>query len=104
MRVITSVRGMMKETDPEAAKAAHNAIVASLASVSQSLGALGHQTFLNSQNPGEFLAIDTWPDMESLQGFMQHPADPAAKIASMFAAAPDITVWVESGYDGFLKA
>ena len=68
------------------------------------MDAVGHQTYLNPQNPGEFLAIDTWPDMESLQRFIQHPSDPASNIGSMFAAQPDIVVWLESGYDGSYKA
>ena len=103
MRVITTVRGIMKEKDEETARTVHNSIFGRLNPIGEALGNLGHQTFLNAQNPGEFLAVDTWPDMESLQKFMGDPANPAAGIAEMFEGQPDITVWVESGYDGFYK-
>ena len=103
MRVITSVRGIMKETDEQRAKEVHNSIFGRLNPIGESLGNLGHQTYLNPENSREFLAVDTWPDMESLQKFMGHPANPAAGIGEMFDGQPDITVWVESGYDGFYK-
>jgi len=104
MRVITSVRGIMKEKDPEKAKQAHNAIFGSLRSVGEELGSIGHQTYLNPEDPREFFAVDTWPDMDSLQGFMAHPANPVAGIGSMFEGQPDVVVWVESGYDGYYNA
>ena len=101
MRVITTVRGIMKESDPQKAKEAHNAIFGRLQPVGRSLGSIGHQTYLNPQNPREFLAVDTWPDMESLQKFMSHSANPAAALGAMFDGQPDVTVWVQSDYDGF---
>ncbi len=103
MRVITTVRGTMKESDPEKAKEVHNSIFGRLNPVGQALGSIGHQTYLNPENGREFLAVDTWPDMESLQKFMGDPANPAAGIVEMFDGQPDITVWVESDYDGFFK-
>ena len=103
MRVITSVRGIMKESDPEKAKQVHNEIVGRLTPIGKGLGNIGHQTFLNPENPREFLAIDTWPDMESLQKFMGHESNPPGNIAAMFDGQPDIVVWVESGYDGFYE-
>ena len=104
MTLITSVRGIMKEKDADKARDTHNEIFGRLRPVGEALGSIGHQTFLNPENPGEFLAIDTWPDMESLQKFMGDPANPAANIAAMFEGQPDITVWVESGYDGYYNA
>ena len=101
MRVITNVRGTMKETDPEKAKAVHNEIVGRLRPVGEALGSISHQTYLNPQNPREFFAVDTWLDMESLQKFMADPADPPSAIGSMFEGQPDISIWVESGYDDY---
>ena len=101
MRVITTVRGTVKDTDPTKAKETHNEIFNRLKPVGDALGAIGHQTFLNPENPREFLAVDTWPDMESLQGFMRHSSNPAASIGGMFEGQPDIAVWVESDYDGY---
>jgi hypothetical protein len=93
----------MKETDADKARDVHNSIFARLDPIGEALGGIGHQTFLNPENSREFLAVDTWPDMDSLQKFMGHPANPAAGIAEMFEGQPDITVWVESGYDGVYK-
>ena len=104
MRVITSVRGTMKEKDPEKAKELHNSIFGSLRPTGENLGSIGHQTYLNPENPREFLAIDTWPDIESLQKFMAHPVNPVANLGRMFEGQPDVVVWVESGYDGFYNA
>ncbi len=104
MKVVVTVRGMMKEADEQKAKAVHNAIVGRVAPIGQSLGAIGHQAYLNPQKKSEFLAVDTWPNMEALQKFMGHSVNPGAQIASMFQGQPEITVWVESGYDGFYKA
>jgi quinol monooxygenase YgiN len=103
MKVITTVRGMMKETDEKKAREVHNAIFNRVRKTGDQLGAVGHQTFLNPQKKGEFLAIDTWPSMEALQKFMGHPSNPAQNIGGMFQGQPEITVWVESGYDGFYK-
>jgi hypothetical protein len=104
MRVITSVRGIMKEADPDQARQLHNSIFGRLRAVGEELGSIGHQTFLNPQNPREFFAVDTWPDMESLQKFMGHPANPVAAIGGMFEGQPEVVVWVESGYDGYYNA
>ena len=70
MKVITTVRGIMKEADEGKAREVHNSIFNRLRPTGEALGSIGHQTYLNPQNPGEFLAVDTWPDMESLQKFM----------------------------------
>ena len=43
MRVITTVRGTMKESDPEKAKEVHNSIFGRLNPVGQALGSIGHQ-------------------------------------------------------------
>ncbi len=101
MRVITTVRGIMKEQDPEKAKQVHNGIVAKLSPVGMELGSIGHQTYLNPENPSEFLAVDTWPDAESLQAFMGHEVNPPAHIMAMFEGEAEVTVWVESDYDGY---
>ena len=64
------------------------------------LGAVGHQPHLNPQIPGEFLAIDTWNNLEGLQRFMSDPAV-AAELGAMFAGQPDVSVWAEAGWAAF---
>jgi quinol monooxygenase YgiN len=98
MKYIVTVRGRLK---PAADQAAHDATVDRLSPISRPLGALGHQAYLNPQDPREFLAIDTWQSMEGLQQFMAHPENPGAAIASLFENPPDITVWSESGWRAF---
>jgi quinol monooxygenase YgiN len=96
MKYIVTVRGKLKGAGSEADQAGHNATVDRLSPISKSLGALGHQAYLNPQNPGEFLAVDTWDSMEGLQKFMADAANPGAAIAALFEGQPDITVWGEA--------
>lgn len=100
MNYITIVRGQLKTADLAAAQAAHDAIVAKLSEMTRPLGAVGHQPHLSPRNPGEFMAIDTWNNLEGLQQFMSNPAV-AAELGQMFAAPPDVSVWAESGWAAF---
>lgn len=100
MKHIVTVRGRLK---PEAGQAAHDAIVDRLSPVSRPLGALGHQPYLNPQDPQDFLAVDTWQSLEGLQQFMAHPENPGAAIASLFEAPPTVTVYSEAGWRTFLE-
>jgi hypothetical protein len=101
MKYLVTVRGTVKATDPKQAQADHDAIFERLGAIGKPLGSLGHQTFLDPQNPRQFLAIDTWGSMEGLQQFMTHAANPGAAIASMFEGQPEVTVWGETGWKGF---
>lgn len=92
MPVYTTVRGRLKDADPQAAMEAHNSIVAQLRSRNAELGGTGHRVFANVQDPGEFLAMDTW---ESMEGLQQAFGDPATQqtIGSMFEGQPEVTIW-----------
>ena len=98
MKFITVVRGKLK--DASSAQAAHDATVAQLSAMTKPLGALHHQPFLNPQNSQEFLAVDTWDNLECLQKFMSDPAV-AAEFGKLFDGMPDVTVWAESGWASF---
>jgi quinol monooxygenase YgiN len=100
MNYITVVRGKLKAADLAEAQAAHDAIVAKLSAMTRPLGAIGHQPYLNPQSPGEFLAIDTWNNLEALQQFLSNP-DVAAELGGMFAGQPDVSVWAESDWAAF---
>jgi hypothetical protein len=100
MNYITLVRGTLKAADPAEAQATHDAIVAKLAGLTRPLGAVGHQAHLSPQNPSQFLAIDTWSNLDGLQTFMSDPAV-AAELSQMFAGQPDVTVWAEADWAGF---
>ena len=99
MNYITVVRATVKGTTREA-QMAHDAVVEKLSAMTRPMGAIGHKAHLNPQNPKEFLAIDTWNNLEGLQKFM---ADPKVmeSFGQLFEGRPDITVWEEAGWAGF---
>jgi len=99
--VVVTVRGILKAANQDEAQRGHDETVARLSKIGQSLGSTGHQAFLNPENPREFLAMDTWTNMEGLQQFMSDPANPGAAIADLFEGEPDINIWVDSGWSGF---
>jgi hypothetical protein len=96
----TTVRAKLRDTDPEVARARHNAIVAKLRPQLEPKGGTAHMVFANAQDPMEFLAIDRWDSPEGLQALQ----DPAVQqeIASMFDGAPQVTVWeVREGWTAY---
>ena len=97
---ITVVRGKLKDSDAKQAQMAHDAAVAKLSPMSRPMGAVHHQPYLNPQNPKEFLAMDTWDNMEGLQKFLHDP-NVGAAFAQLFDGQPDVTVWSESGWSSF---
>jgi quinol monooxygenase YgiN len=99
MNYITVVRGKLKGSTAEA-KAAHDATVEKLSAMTRPMGAIGHRAHLNPQNPSEFLAIDTWNNMDGLQSFMNNP-EVATAFGSLFDGMPDISVWSESDWASF---
>ncbi len=99
MNYITVVRGKLKDS-PADAKKAHDATVEKLSAMTRPMGAIGHRPHLNPQNPAEFLAIDTWNNLEGLQKFMSNP-DVAAAFGQLFDGQPDISIWSESDWASF---
>jgi len=99
MNYITVVRAKLKGSVEEA-QAAHDAIVAKLSPMTRPMGATGHRPHLNPQDPTQFLAIDTWNNLEGLQKFMSDP-QVAAELGKMFDGMPDISVWAESDWAAF---
>ena len=55
---------------------------------------------LNPKDPTEFLAIDTWNNIEGLQKFMGDPKVGEA-FGALFEGMPDISVWAESDWASF---
>jgi quinol monooxygenase YgiN len=94
MQYITIVRGRLKDPDVNAARDQHNAIVDELRPRSEPLGAVGHQAYAEPQDPGSFVAVDRWSNMEGLQQFLGDP-NTQASLGSMFDGAPEVTVLAE---------
>ena len=101
MKYITVVRGKLKGASQKAAQAAHDAAVAQLSPTTRPMGAIGHQPYLNPKDPMEFLAVDTWNNLDGLQKFLGDP-NVAAAFGQLFEGMPDVTVWAESGWASFM--
>ena len=100
MKYVVTVRGKLKDTDATMAETAHNDTFERLSVIGKDLGSIGHQTYLNSEDKNEFLAVDTWSSIEGLQKFLADPANSGGEIAKLFTSEPQITVWAESGWKG----
>jgi quinol monooxygenase YgiN len=100
MIYITLVRGKLKPADEKAAQSMHDATVEKLSTMTRPMGAVGHHAYLNPQNRKEFLAVDTWNNLEGLQGFMNNP-QVAEEFGKLFDGMPDISIWSESGWASF---
>jgi quinol monooxygenase YgiN len=94
MQYITIVRGRLRDADQGAARDAHNAIVDSLRPRSEPMGAVGHQAYAEPQDPGSFVAIDRWSNVEGLQQFLGDPSV-QQQLGSMFDGQPEVTVLAE---------
>jgi quinol monooxygenase YgiN len=94
VQYITIVRGRLKDADKDAAADAHNAIVDELRPRSEPLGSVGHQAYVDPQDPGGFVAIDRWSNVEGLQQFLGDPTV-QARLGSMFDGQPDVMVLAE---------
>jgi quinol monooxygenase YgiN len=92
MPFYTTVRGRLRDADPQAAMEAHNTVVGRLRPHNEPLGGVGHRVFANVQDPQEFLAMDTWESMEGLQQAMGDP-DVQSAIGSLFDGQPEVTIW-----------
>jgi quinol monooxygenase YgiN len=88
MQYITIVRGRLKDADQPVAMNAHNEIVDALRPMGEPMGSVGHQAYVESQDPGSFVAIDRWSNMDGLQKFLGDPSV-QARLGSMFATPPD---------------
>jgi quinol monooxygenase YgiN len=94
MQYITIVRGRLKGADVDASRDRHNQIVDSVRPRSEPKGAVGHQAYAEVQDPGSFVAIDRWSNIEGLQQFLGDPTV-QARLGSMFDGQPDVTVLAE---------
>ena len=100
MNYVTVVRGILKAATQQESQAIHDATVEKLSAMTRPMGAIGHRPHLNPQDPKQFMAIDTWNNLESLQKFMSDP-QVAAEFGKLFDGMPDVSVWAESGWASF---
>ncbi len=100
MKYIAVVRGQLKAESQQEAQQLHDEILEQLPAIGRPLGSIGHQAYLDPQNPKAFLAIDTWTSLEGLQKFMSDPTVGEA-FGNLFEGPPEVTVWNESGWASF---
>ena len=99
MNYISVVRAKLKG-DPKEAQKMHDATVEQLSAMTRPMGAIGHRPHLSPQDPTQFLAIDTWNNLENLQKFLSDP-QVAAAFGQLFEGMPDVSVWAESDWASF---
>lgn len=96
MKYIVSVHGMLKG-DNQQAQNVHDETVAKVSPVGKSMGNISHQAYLNIQNNKDFLAIDVWDNLESIQKLYGDP-NLAAEFGKLFEGTPEVTIWGDSGW------
>jgi quinol monooxygenase YgiN len=99
MKYIVTVRGRLKGEAGEM-QAVHDDIVARISPTGRSMGNTSHQAYLNTQDGGEFFAIDVWDNLEAIQKLYSDP-NLATEFGKMFAGQPEVTVWGDSGWYQF---
>jgi quinol monooxygenase YgiN len=99
MKYIAIVRAKLKG-NPKDAQKMHDATVEQLSAMTRPMGATGHQPHLNPQDPTQFLAIDSWNNLENLQKFMSDPKV-AQACGALVEGMPDISIWAESDWASF---
>ena len=96
MNYVVVVRGRLKGSQAEAQQV-HDATVGKISPQSRQLGSTGHTAYLNTQDPKDFLAIDSWNNLEAIQKLYSDPAL-AAEFGKLFDGQPEVTIWGESGW------
>jgi hypothetical protein len=96
MRYIVTVRGKLKGSK-EAAQKVHDTTVAAVSPKGRSMGSTAHQAYLNTQDEGEFFAVDVWDNLDGIQQLYSDP-NLAAEFGKLFQGQPDITIWAQAGW------
>ena len=100
MKYVVTVRGQLKGSKDEA-HAVHDATIAKVSPQGRELGSTAHQTFLNPENEKEFLAVDIWNNLEGIQKLYSDP-NLAVEFGKLFEGEPEVVVWANSGWEGYL--
>ena len=96
MKYIVVVRGRLKGSKSDAQKV-HDATVGQISPQSREMGSTGHQAYLNTADEKEFLAIDSWDNLEAIQKLYSDPAL-AAEFGKLFDGQPEVAIFGESGW------
>ncbi len=97
MNYIVIVRGKLKNSDEKHSKKIHDATIDLVGPMGRSLGNTGHRAYLNPQNRREFLAIDSWNNIEGPQKLLNDPKL-AEEFGKLFDGMPEVTILEEAGW------
>jgi hypothetical protein len=100
MNYIVVVRGTLRSADEKQSRKTHDATVAMIGPQGRSMGNIGHRAYLNPGNRREFLAIDTWDNLEGPQKLLQDP-NLAAEFGKLFDGMPEVTILEEAGWSAW---
>jgi quinol monooxygenase YgiN len=97
----TTVRGRLRDADPDAAREAHNGVVARIRPRTTSHGGVGHRVYAAVDDPREFLAFDTWESVEGIQAAFGDEAI-QKEIGGLFESPPEVRIWTpREGWTAF---
>jgi quinol monooxygenase YgiN len=97
MSVTVIVRAKLK-SDRNSVRKLHDEVTAATKEMARGAGDVSHQTFLNPNDPRDFLGIDVWKSSEAFQKFSSDPKIQQF-FGQMFEGRPDVTVWEDSGWN-----
>ena len=96
MKYVVVVRGKLKGSKAEAQQV-HDATVGQISPQSRQMGSTGHNADMNTQDAKDFLAVDSWDNIEAIQKLYSDPAL-AAEFGKLFDGQPEVTIWADSGW------
>jgi hypothetical protein len=97
MNCVVIVRGTLKQAEERQSKATHDATIEMIGAKGRAMGNIGHRAYLNPRNRQEFMAIDTWDNLEGPQKLLEDPTL-TAEFGKLFAGNPDVAIYVEAGW------
>ncbi len=97
MRYIAVVRGRLRAEDEQQSKSVHNATVDMVGPMGRSMGNVSHKAYLNAQDRRQFLAIDTWDNLENMQQLFNDPRL-AEEFGKLFEGMPEVTIYAETDW------
>ncbi len=83
--------------DPASAQGLHDAVTVSTRAQAEAAGSLSHRTYLNPEDPRDFLAVDEWPSVDAFRAFA---SDPRIEdfFGRLFEGEHRVRVYVSSGW------
>jgi len=97
MKYTVTIRAKLRE-GPAAAKKYHDDVTRATKAAARQAGDLTHAVYLDPKDPGAFLGIDTWGNLEGLQKFAGSP-DIRDFFGKLFDGEPEVRVWVDSDWN-----